>query len=92
MSPDEIADDMMLYRMTSGALVEIRKHTLQEMMGLVNTEIGHDIRVSYGLWDVNNPYTASGFDPSIYDTVDDNPKHPHNVTRQILTIVWRRLQ
>jgi hypothetical protein len=82
----------MLYRLVPPAISAIRKVTLEEMMSLSDSSIGHDIRVLYNLWDVNNPYTANGFDPNVHDTVDDNPKHPYNVTRQILTIVWNRVQ
>lgn len=92
LSPDEIADHLMLYRMTPEALTGIRNVTLGEMQSLSDTSIGHDIRVLYNLWDTNNPHTAGGFDPSVHDTVDDNPKHPYNVTRQILKIVWSRLR
>jgi hypothetical protein len=92
LSPEEIADDLMLYRMSTLALTVMRRHSLEETLSLVNSDIGHSIRAAYELWNEENPYTAGSFDPNAHVTLDGNPKHPHNVTRQILTIVWKRLQ
>lgn len=92
MTVQEIADHLMLYRLAPSAITEIRRCTLEDLLLLAYTDIGHEIRSAYGLWTENNPLTAGGFDPFTYDTVDDNPKHPHNVTKEILTIVWKRVQ
>jgi hypothetical protein len=90
LSPEEIATHMMLYRLTASAMIEIPKVPLEDFLTLVTSNIGHDIRSMYHLWDTSNPYAVS--DPNIHDTVAEHPKHPYNVTREVLTIVWKRLQ
>jgi hypothetical protein len=90
LSPEEIATHLMLYRLTASAMVEIPKVSLDDFLTLVFSNVGHDIRSTYNLWDTANPYTE--YDPNTHDSVAENPKHPHNVTREILTIVWKRLQ
>jgi hypothetical protein len=92
LSPHEIADHLMLYRLAPAAITEICKCTLDDILLLSNTDIGQMIRSMYELWNPSNPYTAGSYDPNVYNTVDDNPKHPHNVTKQVLTIVWNRVQ
>jgi hypothetical protein len=92
LSPDEIADHLMLYKLDSTAITEIRKNTLDDLLSLTYTDIGQAIRQCYDMWDIENPYTAGGYDPNSYDTVDSNPKHPHNITREVLAIIWKRVQ
>lgn len=86
LSPDDIADDLMLYKLPATALMDIQKLTLDEMELLSVTEVGHNLRIMYELWNPKNPYTTS---ETSYTDDDDRPR---GVTRLVLEIIWRRLQ
>lgn len=86
---DEIVDDIVANRLSSGAEEDIRCCAEEDLI-LFHPNFGMWIRNSYGLWLESNPLTDDD-QSHIRDGVDYNPKHPDTVSFDIIQAVHNRL-
>lgn len=87
---DEIVDDIVTNRLSSGGEEDIKRCS-REDLGLLHFSFGMWIRNTYGLWFENNPLTEFEDGSFVRDGVNYHPKHPDAVSSDIIQEVHKRL-
>lgn len=94
LSVDEIVDDLINRQLDAADQAEIKQIAERDLV-LYHHSMGQFIRNFYELWNPNNPHTLLNYQEMLEDhgghSVDVNPKHPDNVSMEVIKRLWERL-
>lgn len=87
LSPDEIVE-VLLSELSYEGRHNILYFNDAENMIAFHHSVGREIRNRFDLWSADNPYTEIGNESTDVYCVD-NPKHPDEVSHEILKKLWK---
>ena len=92
LTPEEIADVLFERMKDMDGVEDFIKCGDADELYRYHHALGRSIRNEFLLWHKDNPYTMVNYVPQLIDDCDMNPKHPDNLSGDILRLLYEKVK